>query len=517
MSKLTSPETENGVLGTCLNLIGQKIGWFNRLASVTHEPGDLFADPRNRAIHSVMERFYKNDKEPTIQQIVDQLDSKHGGLFETTSARDYVTQLSMNYGTIFNSDQFDQSVETLNETRKVRAQINDIEKLLGDVRDPREELSSSDVAQSLQNIVEGTDIEEGTKTFGDIVRDVKDSEAPTWRIPTGIQRLDQVLGGKGIEAGTLITIGARPKVGKTVLMNSLTHTILENGGRPVVLNLETKPIEFVAKSLARHAVYEFEEEVTDFNYEINELGNKTRKPNPEEQFTWSTIKDYLSKDNDNNGDPTDVGTVSYSRGIKLEYEKIIEKCLDWAENQDWFVSFQKDMTMAGIEQLIKKEKERNVESPKIVLLVDYVQLQVTNSEREREQITDLTRFYKKLAGKYNIAVVILAQINREGTDDPQVEHLKSSGSLEQDSDVVLLLSQAQRGGEIVPNHIKINGKTTRLGQPDIFNVFFDHSLNLVAEASRDREEAGDSDSIGDVLKDGEGIESVRKGNYQQNS
>lgn len=105
-------------------------------------------------------------------------------------------------------------------------------------------------------------------------------------------------------------------------------------------------------------------------------------------------------------------------------------------------------------------------------------------------------------------MVILAQINREGADDPKVEHLKSSGSIEQDSDTILLLSKSRRGGEILPDHIKIDGGTTRLGSGDIFNVFFDHSLNIVTEADADKEDVGSANI--DDYTDGEGYETNRR-------
>lgn len=504
MSRLTSPETENGVLGTCLNAIGQKSGWFNRIGMYVAEPADLFADPRNRAIYLEMKKFYDNDTEPTVQQVIDKVNSTSGSLFETVSASEYITRLTMTSGTIYNSRQFDNAVDTLDESRVKRNQVTELEKLLEDVKTSPKDVSSHDISQTLSDIVDSTETIDETQTFSDIVEEVRNRKAPTWSLSTDIKRLDQVLGRRGIEAGTLITIAARPKVGKTVFMNSLIHTVLEKGGRPVVLNLETKDIEFVSKIIARHEIRQHEKEIADYN---NGKDEKSK-------FSWTSIKNYLSNDIDE--EAQDVQSLTERKGVNIYYKPFIEEGLEWSAEQDWYVSFSKDMTMPGIEQLIKKEKEKNVENPRIVLFVDYVQLQVTDSSKEREQITDLTRFYKKLAGKYNIAVVILAQINRDGADDPQVEHLKSSGSLEQDSDVVLILSHAKDKDGRIENHIKINGGTTRLGSPDIFNVFVDHGLNLVTTPADgcDIDDPGNAPDLNDYVKGGEGIETKRKRDYQ---
>lgn len=507
MATLIAPETERAVLGTCLNFIGQKKGWFNRIAMYVNKPEELFADPRNRVIYEEMRTFYDDNTEPTTKQLIDKVNSNSGSLFDDmTSTGDYINSLAMDAGNIYNSTQFDNAVNYLNEKRLKRHQVRGIEKIIADIKEKNDDFSSSDVSKRLNDIVDNTEVIDETKTFGEIYQEVKDRDAPTWRISTDIQRLDQVLGGKGFEAGTLTTIAARPKVGKTVFMNSLMHTVLEHGGIPIALNYETKDIEFLSKMIARHEIYANQTTVTDLNYDQN--GHITGS---EDSFTWSVIKDYLANDISDDEEPERVEdlTMPRGKGFTKTHKMLIEDGEQWALDQDWYVSFDKKMSMQGIEMLVKKVKEKNVEKPKIVLFVDYVQLQVTNSEKEREQISDLTKFYKRLAGTYNIAVVILAQINREGTDDPQVEHLKSSGSIEQDSDTILILSKAKRAGEELPDHIKINAGTTRLGQGDIFNVFFDHSLNLVTEADTDKEDI-ENTNINDFTEDGAGYEKKSK-------
>jgi replicative DNA helicase len=52
----------------------------------------------------------------------------------------------------------------------------------------------------------------------------------------------------------------------------------------------------------------------------------------------------------------------------------------------------------------------------------------------------------------NIPVVVLAQLNRkpeETNQDPALHHLRESGSIEQDADVVMLLSRESDTGENV--------------------------------------------------------------------
>jgi replicative DNA helicase len=57
-----------------------------------------------------------------------------------------------------------------------------------------------------------------------------------------------------------------------------------------------------------------------------------------------------------------------------------------------------------------------------------------------EKLTFHSQQVKKLALELNVPVILLAQINREGEDKPGLIHLKGSGQIEQDADLVFILS-----------------------------------------------------------------------------
>ena len=59
----------------------------------------------------------------------------------------------------------------------------------------------------------------------------------------------------------------------------------------------------------------------------------------------------------------------------------------------------------------------------------------------RTEIKKITTGLKSLAKKYNIAVLGLAQINREGVNgkEPTMNDLKGSGGIEEDADCIILL------------------------------------------------------------------------------
>tara|TARA_Y100001972_G_C7553393_1_gene278142 strand:- start:382 stop:558 length:177 start_codon:yes stop_codon:yes gene_type:complete len=56
-------------------------------------------------------------------------------------------------------------------------------------------------------------------------------------------------------------------------------------------------------------------------------------------------------------------------------------------------------------------------------------------------IGEITSMLKHSAIKYGIAIVTLAQLNRDMLNgiEPELKHLKDSGDIEQDADVVMFL------------------------------------------------------------------------------
>jgi replicative DNA helicase len=94
-----------------------------------------------------------------------------------------------------------------------------------------------------------------------------------------------------------------------------------------------------------------------------------------------------------------------------------------------------------------RAKSRRLKAEKNVgmIIVDYLQLMTAGQHmdsRERE-ISIISRSLKALAKEINVPVIALSQLNRavESTSDkrPMLSHLRESGSIEQDADVVLFL------------------------------------------------------------------------------
>jgi replicative DNA helicase len=107
-----------------------------------------------------------------------------------------------------------------------------------------------------------------------------------------------------------------------------------------------------------------------------------------------------------------------------------------------FIDDSPNMSMMEIRSKCRRLKQRN---DLRLVVVDYLQLMSSPKrvENRQQEVSDLSRSLKLLAKELGVPVVALAQLNRGPelrTDKrPLLADLRESGSIEQDSDVVILL------------------------------------------------------------------------------
>lgn len=98
-----------------------------------------------------------------------------------------------------------------------------------------------------------------------------------------------------------------------------------------------------------------------------------------------------------------------------------------------------------------------------LIVIDYIQLLTSGKkvESRQQEVSEFSRSLKLLAKELNIPVIAISQLNRNSeqkTDKkPEISHLRESGSLEQDADVVILLHREDMFGT----------ESTRKGEADI--------------------------------------------------
>lgn len=254
------------------------------------------------------------------------------------------------------------------------------------------------------------------ESFGDVFAAFNDRiENPQAvdRISTGFGELDKDYLSGGLEASRVVTVGARPGAGKTAF----------------------------ALSVARHAAFRERKHVLFASFEMS----------PEQlmrRIMAAEADVYLSNFNNPNDIPAQR-RVEVQRKIANAYGIITRTTnLDMdAENIDpdkgglyfW------GRAETTVQEFILKVREMHKRGILDMVIVDYLQLMRWGGRVESRQleIASMMRAMKTAALSLGIPFIVLSQLNREVTgraeQRPQLSDLRESGSIEQDSDIVLLL------------------------------------------------------------------------------
>lgn len=117
-----------------------------------------------------------------------------------------------------------------------------------------------------------------------------------------------------------------------------------------------------------------------------------------------------------------------------------------------------DTPYINVDQLCVIAKSLRAKGELGLLIVDYLQLLATvNPGRTREQeVAECSRKLKGLARSLGCPVIVSSQLNRQAEDragSPELRHLRESGAIEQDADLVILLHRPER------YHIRVDPDT----------------------------------------------------------
>lgn len=140
------------------------------------------------------------------------------------------------------------------------------------------------------------------------------------------------------------------------------------------------------------------------------------------------------------------------------YERLV--AIQSGINMDYFTNIQsehqRNCIKSSISEILKRKIKiingsKSIETIRKIILseqrhghtivfIDYVgYVNGPKKQNDREKIGDIVRQLQLLTKDYNITIFCLAQINREGVEEPSKENLKDSGELEQSGHAVILL------------------------------------------------------------------------------
>lgn len=220
-------------------------------------------------------------------------------------------------------------------------------------------------------------------------------------IPTGLDRLDQML--DGLQYGEQTVLAARPSMGKTAIgINIVEHACLERGIPTLVVTLEMTTAALMRR-MASSACG-----IT--------MGEMRRGSFTESDFRKLTVF-----------------------GAKASKAPL------------WFLDGISGLTAtqmcAGIRRYVRKHGVK-------LVVIDYLQKVAPAEKHEKRtyEVGAVSKALKACAAKTGAAFLTLAQLNRESEKDkertPRLSDLADSGQIERDADTVVLIHRV-RGDESV--------------------------------------------------------------------
>ena len=217
-------------------------------------------------------------------------------------------------------------------------------------------------------------------------------------IPT-FTELDKLLG--GLKKGDLVIVAARPAMGKTTFcINIAEKAATSHGFHVAFFSLEMSNVQLASRMLFSHA-------------KVNQTKARRNQLNDGEWARLGAAMEAISKGPFYLDDTPGI-TVSEVRG-----------------------------------KVRRLKRERGLD----LIVVDYIQLMQSSvtarNENRQQQISEISRQLKGLAKELDVPVLAISQLSRaavrgEGKGEgaikmPDLSHLRESGALEQDADIVLFI------------------------------------------------------------------------------
>ena len=283
-------------------------------------------------------------------------------------------------------------------------------------------------------------------------------------IPTGFRKLDNLTG--GLHDSELVILAARPSMGKTALATNIAeHVTLDSRIACLFVSLEMARLELAQRMLCSLGKID---------------GSKFRS-----------------------------GFVS-----SREREKLVEVS-NKLSTAPLFIDDTPSRTVTEIAACARRLKRK---SGLGLVIIDYLQLIEPDNPKDprQEQVAKIARRLKGLARELKLPVLCLAQLNRQAdppgreprrseSDDrprakrhPRLSHLRESGAIEQDADVVMFIhreetfySKEEARGEGLEGQAELLVRKQRNGPTgDVELLWFEKYTRFETPASHPHDEFG---------------------------
>lgn len=388
-----SIETEQSLLG-CLLIDKDAV---IKVADIVME-NDFYKDSHKMIYESMKELFTR--REPIdILTLTNRLEEKEQ--LEAVGGRTYLAQLSNSVATSSHVAHYAQIVQrkaTLRRLLGVSAEIAELgfsdEDDVDQILDEAEQKLFSVSQKYLKNVFVPID-NLLTEAF-ERIDELHKQSGKLRGLTTGFADLDNLLA--GLQKSDLVILAARPSVGKTSLALDIARQAAIKNKVPIGLfSLEMSKEQLVDRMLCAQAGVSL----------------------------WRMRTGKLSDREEDN----DFARIGSAMGQLSEAPIFID-----------------DSANTTVMEIRTKARRLQIEKGLSLLVIDYLQLMEGRGkygDNRVQEVSEITRGLKGIARELNIPVLALSQLSRVVEQSrpaiPKLSHLRESGSIEQDADIVMFI------------------------------------------------------------------------------
>lgn len=401
-----SKESEMMVLGCMLT----SINGLNIAADLLDDADFYYTE--HKIVFEILKSAYKQDKPADIHLVCEEL--KRVDKLKSVGGAGYITTLAQYAGTSAYIEEYCDIVRSKAILRRMINAAQTVEKSALD--EPQNVMSTLDEAQQLffeisqtANPISGkliSQIISGTKSETGLpfLKELQDrQERYQQRGPedpgiTGIRshflELDKML--NGLNNSNLMILAARPAMGKTAFAINIAENVCFKNGIPVgIFSLEMSAEQLVHRIVCSQSEVE--------------------------------------------SDKIKTGALN-----GIEYQRVVG-CVSEMQKHVMVIDDQAGIKITDLRARARRMKETHNIG---LLIIDYLQLisgsgSFRGQENRQNEISEISRMLKNLARELNIPIVCLSQLSRKVEERqghrPMMSDLRESGSIEQDSDIVMFL------------------------------------------------------------------------------
>jgi replicative DNA helicase len=402
-------------------------------------PDDFYRDSHGKIFESMLQLFERHDP-IDILSLGNRLEEQ--GFLQRVGGRAYLVELSNIVPTSANAKHYAEITQKKATLRRLIKAASEITQIGYDENEDVE--ASLDLAErALFGVSEKLNknsfvpIREVLNGAFDRIDELHKDRGKLRGVPTGFREVDSLLA--GLQKSDLIILAARPSVGKTSFALDILRQIGVHAKVPVgFFSLEMSKEQLVDRMICAQA-----------NVDL-----------------WKLRTGRLSDRDD------DFPRIGQALGELSEAPIYID-----------------DAPGLNIMQLRTKARRLKTEHGLGAIIVDYLQLMEGRgkggSDNRVQEVSEISRGLKMIAKELNVPVLALAQLSRTVEQIkpaiPRLNHLRDSGSIEQDADVVMFIyrkaaDRNYRPEEIPPeeqNLAEIHIAKHRNGPTGMCRLFFD--------------------------------------------